>query len=75
MKVPRIFNENNYYNSRAFFERCPDLAPKNMYMFNTRVIRIEDINRYFDEVVTGTKVKKHDNFIKKLIKRIFNKGE
>ena len=50
MKISGIFGKkvaNNYYNSREFYKRCPDLVPRNEYLCEGRVITRKEADKYF----------------------------
>ena len=38
---------NNYYNSKDFYKRRPDLAPRNEYLREGRVITKNEVDKYF----------------------------
>ena len=54
MKIFGLFGRksaNNYYNSKEFYKRRPDLAPKNVYLQEGRIITQKEIDKYFAKII------------------------
>lgn len=75
MKILKIFrtksNKANYYNSQEFYKRCPDLAPRNVYLATGRIIEMKDVQKYIDKHFGDTFFQKCGKTIKKLWNKIY----
>lgn len=51
MKIGKIFGrKTNYLNSQEFYQKHPDLAPKNVYLATGRGITSEQIDKDFNRL-------------------------
>lgn len=57
---------NNYYNSKDFYKRRPDLAPKNEYLREGRVITKNEVDKYFAKITRKTFSERAGEFINKI---------
>lgn len=70
MKTSGIFGKkvaNNYYNSREFYKRRPDLAPSNVYLREGRIITKKEVDKYFAQITRKTFRERAGEFINKII--------
>ena len=70
MKTSGIFGKkvaNNYYNSREFYKRRPDLVPRNEYLCEGRVITRKEADKYFAQITRKTFRERAGEFINKII--------
>ena len=40
--------QSNYYNSKKFYQKRPDLAPRNIYLREGRVVKMEEVKKTID---------------------------
>ena len=69
MKTSGIFGKkvaNNYYNSKDFYKRRSDLAPKNVYLREGRVITKNEVDKYFAKITRKTFSERAGEFINKI---------
>ena len=69
MKIFGLFGRksaNNYYNSKEFYKRCPDLAPRNVYLQEGRIITQKEIDKYFAKITRKTFLERAGEVIKKI---------
>ncbi len=69
MKIFDMFGKklaNNYYNSKEFYKRRPDLAPRNVYLREGRVITKKQVDEYFTKITRKTFSEKVEEFIRKI---------
>ena len=57
---------NNYYNSKDFYKRRPDLAPKNVYLREGGVITKNEVDKYFAKITRKTFSERAGEFINKI---------
>lgn len=74
----KVFNlltgktKTNYYNSQEFYKKHPDLAPRNVYLSQGRIIKMEDVKKHLDNICKETfseKCTRYLNNIKSLFKK------
>ena len=70
---PMSKKKSNYYNSQEFYQRCPDLAPKNVYLYMGRVEKFDNIQKYLDKITKETFTEKCSRWYNN-IKNWFNKN-
>lgn len=77
MKIFKIFStklsKNNYYESQKFYRTHPDLAPRNVYLYNGRIAKMDDVIKYFEHTARIDSIKDKIESVKKYITGIFKK--
>ena len=65
---------NNYYNSKDFYKRRPDLAPRNEYLREGRVITKNEVDKYFAKITRKTFSERAGEFINKIKSLFINRN-
>lgn len=68
----KTFNKTDYYNSKEFYQKHPDLAPRNIYLYEGRVLKMEDVRKYLDKMTGESFGEKCSRWFSNL-KNIFTK--
>ncbi len=69
-KIPSLSKKQvKYYNSREFYDKHPDLVPRNIYLALGRVITREEIDKELAKVTKEPFLKQVNNFINKIFKK------
>lgn len=69
-KIPPLPKKRTeYYNSREFYDKHPDMAPRNVYLYLGRVTAREEIDREFERITKEPFLKRVKNFINKIFKK------
>lgn len=72
MKIFDIFGNklaNNHYNSKEFYKRRPDLAPRNAYLREGRVINQKQVDEYLSSITRKTFSERVGEFFRKIISK------
>lgn len=72
MKILGMFGKklaNSYYNSEDFYKRRPDLAPRNVYLREGRVITKKQVDEYFAKHTSKTFSQRAEEFLRKIINK------
>ncbi len=58
-----------YYNSKEFYQRRPDLAPRDIYLREGRLIKMEEVDKYLKKISKETIWEKLGKFISRFRKK------
>lgn len=75
VKAIRCFNNKNKINvnCREFYEKHPDLAPRNVYLYLGRVITKEDADKKFAKIFKEPFITRAKNWFQNKIGKLFNR--
>lgn len=63
------------YNTREFYDKHPDLAPRNVHLYLGRVITREDMDKQFNKMFPEPFIKRAKNWFTNKINKLFKRDK